>query len=70
MTVIESPIAGLVAAIEATEGSAIESGATLIVVESMKMEIPVESDVAGVVRKLLVAVGDQVTEGQPVAEIG
>ena len=69
MTIIESPIAGLVAAVEATVGAAMEVGATLIIVESMKMEIPVESDVSGVVRRMLVAVGDQVAEGQAVAEI-
>lgn len=69
MTTIESPISGLVAAVEAVEGGAIDAGAVLIIVESMKMEIPVEAEHAGTVRKLLVAVGDQVAEGQAVAEI-
>jgi len=69
MSTIESPIAGLVAAIETAEGAAIEAGATLIIVESMKMEIPVEAQAAGIVRKLLVAVGEQIAEGQAVAEI-
>lgn len=69
MITIQSPIAGLVAAVEALEGAVIDVGATLIIVESMKMEIPVESEIAGVVRRLLVAVGDQVAEGQAVAEI-
>ena len=69
MITIASPIAGLVAAIEAAEGAAIAAGATLIIVESMKMEIPVEAEAAGTVRKLLVAVGEQIAEGQAVAEI-
>lgn len=69
MTIIECPIAGLVAAVETTQGAAIEVGAILIIVESMKMEIPVESEVSGVVCRLLVAVGDQVAEGQAVAVI-
>ena len=69
MITIASPIAGLVAAIEAAEGAAIDAGATLIIVESMKMEIPVEAEAAGIVRKLLVAVGEQIAEGQAVAEI-
>ena len=34
------------------------------------MEIPVESEVAGVVRRMLVAVGEPVAEGQAIAEIG
>ncbi|NBB07955.1 acetyl-CoA carboxylase biotin carboxyl carrier protein subunit, partial [Pseudomonas monteilii] len=45
-------------------------GDTLIIVESMKMEIPVESEVAGTVRRMLVAVGEPVAEGQAIAEIG
>jgi len=69
MITIASPIAGLVAAIEAAEGAAIEAGDTIIIVESMKMEIPVEAEAAGTVRKLLVAVGEQIAEGQAVAEI-
>ena len=69
MITIASPIAGLVAAIEVAEGAAIEAGDTIIIVESMKMEIPVEAEAAGTVRKLLVAVGEQIAEGQAVAEI-
>ena len=64
MITIASPIAGLVAAIEAAEGAAIEAGDTIIIVESMKMEIPVEAEAAGTVRKLLVAVGEQIAEGR------
>lgn len=67
---ITSPIAGLVAAVEAAEGGAVALGDTLIIVESMKMEIPVESEVAGTVRRMLVAVGEPVAEGQAIAEIG
>ena len=57
MITIASPIAGL------------DGGDTIIIVESMKMEIPVEAEAAGTVRKLLVAVGEQIAEGQAVAEI-
>ncbi len=70
MTLIQSPVAGLVAAVETAEGATVAVGDTLIIVESMKMEIPVESEVAGRVLRLLVAVGGQVAEGQAVAEIG
>ncbi|WP_027015699.1 acetyl-CoA carboxylase biotin carboxyl carrier protein subunit [Comamonas composti] len=69
MTMIESPIAGLVAAVETAEGAQLAAGDTLIIVESMKMEIPVEAQTPGVVRRMLVAVGDQIAEGQAVAEI-
>lgn len=67
---ITSPIAGLVAAVEAAEGGTVALFDTLIIVESMKMEIPVESEVAGVVRRMLVAAGEPVAEGQAIAEIG
>ena len=67
---ITSPIAGLVAAVEVAEGGTVALGDTLIIVESMKMEIPVESEVAGTVRRMLVAVGEPVAEGQAIAEIG
>jgi len=66
---IESPVAGVVIAIEAPAGSAVEIGSAVLLIESMKMEIPVESEVAGTVRQVLVAVGDTVAEGQALAQI-
>jgi acetyl-CoA carboxylase biotin carboxyl carrier protein len=44
-------------------GAAVAAGDELIVLESMKMEIPVEAPVAGVVRELRVAVDARVREG-------
>ena len=69
MTTIASPIAGLVAAIEAAEGAVIEAGATLIIVESMKMEIPVEAPASGTVRELRVVEGEAVKDGQWLATL-
>jgi len=66
---IESPVAGVVIAIEAVAGSTVEIGNAVLVIESMKMEIPVESEVAGTVRQVLVAVGDTVAEGQALVQI-
>ena len=66
MITIASPIAGLVAAIEAAEGAAIEAGDTIIIVESMKMEIPLLAPRNGVVREVRVQPGSPVRAGQRV----
>ena len=50
-------------------GQAIAEGDTLAILESMKMEIPVESPVAGTVREIKVAPNDQVQEGDLIAVI-
>ena len=59
-----SDISGSVWKVEVQPGQAVEAGQTLLVVESMKMEIPVESPAAGTVRELRVAEGEAVSDGQ------
>ncbi|MGH8776003.1 MAG: biotin/lipoyl-binding carrier protein [Jiangellaceae bacterium] len=46
-----------------TEGDAVEPGETLLVLESMKMEIPVLSEAGGTVAEVKVQPGDVVQEG-------
>ena len=53
-----------------TEGQQVEDGDTLVILESMKMEIPVLAEGPGVVTKLHVAEGDVVQEGDLIATIG
>lgn len=53
--------------IVAQPGEHLAAGAELFVLESMKMEIPVEADVAGTIHEYHVAEGDVVEEGQVVA---
>lgn len=55
--------------IEAVPGARIAEGDTLVILESMKMEIPVMAPEDGVVVEILVAEGDQVSEGQPIATL-
>ena len=50
-------------------GQAVATGDTIAILESMKMEIPVESPVAGKVAELRVAPDDQVNEGDVIAVI-
>jgi acetyl-CoA carboxylase biotin carboxyl carrier protein len=53
----------------AAEGDQVEDGDTLVILESMKMEIPVLAEEAGTVAKLHVAEGDVVQEGDLIATI-
>jgi len=53
----------------AAEGEQVDDGDTLVILESMKMEIPVLAESAGVVTAMHVAEGDVVQEGDLIAEI-
>jgi acetyl-CoA carboxylase biotin carboxyl carrier protein len=53
----------------ATEGDQIEDGDTLVILESMKMEIPVLAEGPGTLAKLHVSEGDVVQEGDLIATI-
>ena len=54
----------------ASEGDQVEEGDTLVILESMKMEIPVLAEDAGTVTKMHVGEGDVVQEGDLIAIIG
>jgi biotin carboxyl carrier protein len=62
--VINADITGTVFKVETAAGASVASGATLLVLESMKMEIPVDAPVAGKVVEILVAEGASIDEGQ------
>ena len=66
---LESHVSGTVWKIERQIGDTLAAGDTVMVIESMKMEIPVEAPTAGVLAKLLVAEGETVTEGQVLAQL-
>jgi biotin carboxyl carrier protein len=53
----------------AAEGSAVDDGDTLVILESMKMEIPVLAEGPGTLTKLAVSEGDVVQEGDLIATI-
>jgi len=69
MKSIESQVGGQIMTIDVSEGAVITVGQTLLVVESMKMEIPLEAEEGGTVKAILVQPGETVTEGQIVMEI-
>ena len=59
----ESPVTGVVWQVRTTVGAAVAAGNVLLVVESMKMEIPVEAPCSGTVSEIRVREGDSVDEG-------
>lgn len=61
---IQAPMAGAVKQILVSVGDKVTSGQEVVILESMKMEIPVESTVAGSVAALHVTAGDRIVEGQ------
>lgn len=65
---IVSPMPGSVVAVGVEDGSTVGAGDVVVTVEAMKMEHALSSPVDGTV-ELLVAVGDQVKVGQPLARI-
>ena len=64
---VRSEITGTVWQLTSKPGDKVESGATLLVIESMKMEIPVITEDAGMVKEILVKEKDPVAEGEVVA---
>jgi biotin carboxyl carrier protein len=66
---VKAELPGRVCAIEAEIGKAVAEDAPLVMIESMKMEIPMAAPVSGTVKEILVAVDDEVAEGQDIAVI-
>ena len=63
MKQIHSTMAGTVFNVTVTEGEEVTAGQTVMILESMKMEIPVEAETAGKVAKINAQIGDFVNEG-------
>ncbi len=66
---VEAGAAGKVFKIEASVGQAVKRGEPVVVVEAMKMEIPVVAPEDGVVASIDVAVGDAVEAGATLATL-
>ncbi len=64
---VRAELPGTVAAVLVTAGSEVEAGATLVLLDSMKMEIPVLAPRAGNVRRVVVGPGDRLQQGDLVA---
>ena len=68
-TTIRSEIAGTVWRIEVQEGEAVAADDPILILESMKMEIPVLAPESGKLLRILVNPGDDVREGQDLATL-
>ena len=62
---VEAHITGTVWKIEVEVGDRVEEGDTVVILESMKMEMPVEAEDPGVVAEILCEEGQSVSEGDP-----
>jgi acetyl-CoA carboxylase biotin carboxyl carrier protein len=66
---VRAEIVASVLEVAVSEGDQIGEGDTLVLLESMKMEIPVLAEVAGTVSKVSVSVGDVIQAGDLIAVI-
>lgn len=66
---IAAHITGTVWKIEVAIGDEVNEDDTLVILESMKMEMPIEAPCSGKVKEILVKEGQPVTEGQTVLVI-
>ncbi len=66
---IVAELVGTVLRVLVTEGEEVAAGDTIVLLESMKMEIPVLTETAGVVQDVAVREGDNVQEGDVLAVV-
>ncbi len=66
---IKAHITGTVWKIEIKPGDKVEEGTVVVILESMKMEMPVEAEEEGTVEEILVTEGAAVTEGAPLVRL-
>lgn len=69
MTEIRAEMVANVWKVVAVQGDTVDDGDTLVILESMKMEIPVMAEGAGRLTRLAVAEGDVIQEGDLIAVI-
>lgn len=67
--VVVAELVANVFSVEVAPGQRVEASDPVVVLESMKMEIPVLADVAGTVSEVVVQVGDVVRDGDPMVVI-
>jgi acetyl-CoA carboxylase biotin carboxyl carrier protein len=60
---IEAHITGTVWKVEVKVGDEVAEGDTVVILESMKMEMPVEAEDEGTVKEIVVSEGQAVSEG-------
>ena len=66
---VRSEVAGTVARVAVAVGRRVAEGDEVIIIEAMKMELPVLAPAAGIVAAILVTEGEAVSEGQAIATL-
>jgi acetyl-CoA carboxylase biotin carboxyl carrier protein len=66
---IKTEITGSVSKVLAKPGQKVGEDEAIVILESMKMEIPVSAPESGMVKEILIAEGEVVTEGSVVARL-
>ncbi|MDM5327716.1 acetyl-CoA carboxylase biotin carboxyl carrier protein subunit [Neobacillus sp. CF12] len=69
MSKIIASMAGSVWKVLVQVGDQVEAGQDVVILESMKMEIPIEAELSGTVKEVKVAEGDFVNEGDIIVEV-
>ena len=64
---VRAELPGTVTDVVAAAGTVVQGGAALVLLDSMKMEIPVLAPLTGTVRRVVVAPGDRLQQGDLVA---
>ena len=67
---VTAEVTGKVWKVLVAPGARVQAGDTLLIAESMKMEIPVDSPCDGVVQQIFVGENDPIEEGMTVASVG
>ena len=67
---IESPLPGVIVSVDVKEGQAVKRGQKVAVIEAMKMENEILSDVDGTITAVHVKQGDSVLEGADIVTVG
>lgn len=69
MANVKASMAGTVLQVLVSQGDSVEAGQDVVILESMKMEVPVQADVGGKVKEVKVEVGSFVGEGDVLIEL-
>ncbi|MFK2825081.1 acetyl-CoA carboxylase biotin carboxyl carrier protein subunit [Bacillus sp. B190/17] len=69
MATVQATMAGSVWKILVSEGEEVKAGQDVVILESMKMEIPISAEEDGIVQKVYVNEGDFVNEADALVDV-
>jgi acetyl-CoA carboxylase biotin carboxyl carrier protein len=69
MAQVQASMAGTVLSVLVSEGDQVEAGQDVIILESMKMEVPVQAEQPGKVKEIKVEAGAFVNDGEVLIEL-